>query len=117
MPRVAAQPSFTAVMCKSRLWPCRLEECSRTSVCIVSWQVSVAAPDAKGNQTGDGGEVAALCAAPPSCFSELSDELLFHEILKGLDLVKASLHPFVTRPGMQVMGKLSRYHFLVLSHP
>lgn len=32
-----------------------------------------------------------LCATPPSCFSELSNELFFHEILKGLDLVKALL--------------------------
>lgn len=104
-------------MCQSRLWRRRLEERSRTSVCIVSWQLSVAAPHAKGNQTDDGGEVAALCAAPPSCFSELSNGLFFHERLKGLDLVKASLHPFVTRAGMRVMGKLSRYRFPVLSHP
>lgn len=33
----------------------------------------------------------ALCATPPSCFSELSNEVFFHEILKGLDLVKALL--------------------------
>lgn len=61
----------------------------------------------------------ALCAAPPTCFSELSHELFFHEILKGLDLVKALLSASfsASRPGMQVMEKLSRYRFPVLSHP
>lgn len=38
----------------------------------------------------------ALCATPPSCFSELSNELFFHEILKGLDLVKALLSASLT---------------------